>query len=110
MRKSTFLKFMQASRQFSPMMVMRFIVHLPNFFRLFSRLLKDPRVPIHLKLLCYGSIIYFFFPIDLIKDFPLIFLGYVDDVMLLILAFRKLVKDSPPEIVEEHVRAISENR
>ncbi|RJP26531.1 MAG: DUF1232 domain-containing protein [Candidatus Omnitrophota bacterium] len=108
LRANGFFKFMQLSQRFSPVSIFRFIIHLPNFFKLFSRLLHDSRVPFHLKLLCYASIVYFFLPIDLLRDFPFFFVGHIDDVMFLFLAFRKLVKDSPPEVVQEHVKAISE--
>ncbi len=109
-RSAAFLKLIRASRQFSPLNVIKFIVHIPSFFKLFSRLLHDPRVPFHLKFLCYASIVYFFLPIDLLRDFPFFFIGHIDDVMFLILAFRKLVKDSPEEVVMEHVQAISEGQ
>lgn len=89
------------------MTVLHFLVHLPNFARLFSRLLGDARVPIHLKLLCYGSLLYLISPIDILKDFAIFGLGYIDDVAFIFIAFRKLVQDSPPEVVREHVEAIS---
>ena len=102
-----FNRILQESKKFSPMTLLNFLVHLPNFIRLFSRLLGDPRVPFHLKAFCYGSLIYLISPIDLIKDFLLIGIGYVDDIAIIILAFRKLVQDSPPDVVREHVEAIS---
>ncbi len=103
-----FSKFMEASRRFSPMKVLTFIFHLPNFIRLFSRLLSDKRVPFHLKAFCYFAIAYFFMPFDLINDFPFFFIGRVDDIIILVWAFRKLVKESPPEVVNEHVQALSQ--
>lgn len=102
-----FSRFLEAARRFSPTTVLTFVFHLPNFIRLFSRLLGDPRVPYHLKLFCYFSIAYFFLPIDLVKDFPFLFMGRVDDIFFLVWSFRKLVKDSPPEVVQEHVDALS---
>ncbi len=104
-----FTRFLE-SAQITPASVIAFIIHIPNFIRLFSRLLNDPRVPYHLKFFCYFSIFYFFFPLDLIKDFLFFGMGYVDDVLLLFFAFRKLVRDSPPEVVREHVEAISQGR
>ncbi|HQH70687.1 MAG TPA: DUF1232 domain-containing protein [bacterium] len=104
-----FTRFLE-SAQITPASVIAFIIHIPNFIRLFSRLLNDPRVPYHLKFLCYGAILYFLFPLDLWRDFRMFGLGYVDDVLLLFFAFRKLVRDSPPEVVREHVEAISQGR
>ncbi|MEW6234633.1 MAG: DUF1232 domain-containing protein [Candidatus Omnitrophota bacterium] len=105
-----FSRFMETIGHFSPAAILTFIYHLPNFIRLFSRLLNDPRVPLHLKLFCYFAIAYFFLPFDLIKDFPSLLFGRVDDVVLLIWSFRKLVMDTPPEIVQEHVDALSARR
>lgn len=105
-----FKRFFDAAGKFSLPQIVSFVFHLPNFFRLFSRLLKDPRVPLHLRLLCYFSIFYLISPIDLIKDLPFFQIGYVDDAFLLIYSFRKLIKESPPDVVREHVLAISDGR
>lgn len=94
----------------TPTKVLAFLWHIPNFIKLCFRLLHDSRVPFHLRLICWGSILYFFFPIDLIRDFPRLLFGRVDDVLILVYAFRKLIMDSPKEIVYEHVKRISEGR
>lgn len=91
----------------NPLAILAFLYHLPNFIRLSIRLLKDPRVPFFLKFLCYAAIVYFFFPFDLIRDIPYLLIGRVDDLLFLFLAFRKLLRDSPPEVVQEHVLALS---
>ncbi len=105
-----FQRFFQAAGRFSLPQILSFVFHLPNFCRLFSRLLKDPRVPFHLKFLCYFSIFYLISPLDLIRDLPFFQIGYIDDAFLLIFSFRKLMKDSPPEVVREHVQAIADGR
>ena len=106
-----FNRFMQGLGRYSAGSVLTFAFHLPNLVRLSSRLLNDRRVPFHLKLLCYGAILYLLWPFDLIRDFMPYFLpGRIDDLVILFLAFRKLIKDSPQEVVEEHVRIISEKR
>ena len=51
---------------------MQFVAHLPNFLRLFWRLLKDPRVPVAPKLVLIVFLAYLVVPADLIPD---IFLG-----------------------------------
>lgn len=90
--------------------IMHFILHLPNFVKLFTRLLRDKRVPLYLKALCYGAIFYFFFPIDFIRDRAFFGMGYIDDITFLFLAFRALVTSSPPEVVREHVEAIAKRQ
>lgn len=105
-----FSRLLETAGRFSPTKVIAFLIHLPNFCRLFSRLLNDPRVPYRLKFFCYFAVLYFIFPIDLIKDLPRFQIGYIDDILILFFAFRKLVNDSPPEVVREHVEAISQGR
>ena len=94
---------METISHLSPTAILTFIYHLPNLVRLCFRLLNDPRVPFYLKLFCYGAILYFFVPYDLLPDFPAVYLGRVDDVLILYFAFNKLVNDSPPDVVAEHV-------
>lgn len=105
-----FSRWMAATGRFSLSKVLAFFFHLPNFLRLFSRLLADPRVPFHLKFFCYFAIAYFIFPIDILKDLPFFQIGYLDDILLLFFAFRKLVMDSPPKVVQEHVEWISQGK
>jgi uncharacterized membrane protein YkvA (DUF1232 family) len=79
--------------------------HLPQFARLYWRLLRDARVSIWPKALLAGGVLYFLSPIDLIPDFvPVI--GEVDDLVVLVLIFRLFVHLCPPEVVREHVRRI----
>ena len=112
MRSKSFSRspFLDAARSMDPRALLSLLFHLPNFIRLFVRLLGDPRVPYYLKLFVYAAILYCFFPFDLFRDFTFLGLGYVDDAVLLFFALRKLVRDSPPEVVQEHVEAISGHR
>lgn len=84
----------------------RIIHHIPNFIKLSLRLLKDKRVPFYLKLLVYGAIAYILSPFDLLPDFLVPFLGFFEDIIIAILCLIGLVKFSPPEVVEAHVKAI----
>jgi len=84
----------------------RIIFHIPNFIKLSQRLLKDRRVPFYLKLLVYGAIAYIISPYDLIPDFLVPFLGFFEDIIIGILCLAGLVKLSPPEVVDGHVKAI----
>ena len=84
---------------------LQFIRHLPQFARLYWRLLRDGRVSIWPKTLLAVGVLYVLSPIDLIPDVvPVI--GEVDDLVVLILLCRLFVYLCPPEVVREHVRRI----
>jgi len=62
---------------------------------------KDPRVPLHIKIIILLVIAYLLSPIDLIPDFiPVI--GYLDDFLLITLGIPILLKMVPKEIIDEH--------
>jgi len=74
---------------------------LPNFIRLLYGLITDPRVETLDKLLVGGAVAYVLIPEDIFPDFiPLI--GEVDDVFVLVLALRQLMKSAGREIMLEH--------
>ncbi len=77
------------------------VKELPNFVRLLYGLMTDPRVEILDKLLVGGAVAYVMIPESVFPDFiPLI--GEVDDVFVLVLALRQLMKSAGPEIMLEH--------
>jgi uncharacterized membrane protein YkvA (DUF1232 family) len=82
------------------------IVHLPNFIKLFLRLIKDPRVPALPKLLPLTMLGYLIVPTDILPDLVPA-LGQIDDAMVVILTLRLFLKLCPKQVVEEHVRAIA---
>jgi len=84
----------------------KIIFHIPNFIKLSTRLMKDKRVPLYLKVLVYGAILYVISPYDIIPDFLVPFLGYFEDIVIGILCLTSLVKLSPQEVVREHVKAV----
>lgn len=84
---------------------LRFLKNLPNFVRLYWRLLGDRRVSLWPKALLLLSFLYVLSPIDLIPD-VIPFIGEVDDLVLLIVACRLFIYLCPPEAVREHVRRI----
>lgn len=88
--------------------VVRMLLHLPNFIRLYSRLWRDPRVSLVPKTVLVAGIAYFIIPTDLLPDFPLIGLGHIDDIVVLIGALRLFVSLSPRSVVEEHVQLIDQ--
>ena len=84
---------------------LRFVRHLPQFVRLYWRLLHDRRVSIWPKALLVLSFLYVLSPVDLIPDF-IPFFGELDDLVVVIAVCRLFVYLCPREVVEEHVHRI----
>jgi len=84
---------------------MRFIRHLPNFIRMYWRLLWDRRVSIWPKTVLVLSFLYVLSPLDFIPDF-VPFVGGVDDLLVIIMACRFFIYLCPPEVLQEHVHQI----
>jgi uncharacterized membrane protein YkvA (DUF1232 family) len=77
--------------------VARFV---PDCAVLFSRLLRDPRLPRRHKLLVASLVPYLASPVDLIPDFlPVI--GQLDDAVLVAFVLRRVARANP-ELVREH--------
>jgi len=70
--------------------------------RLYLRLMGDVRVPLSAKLPMVAALLYLLFPMDLLNDFLLPLFGLSDDALLLWLAWRWLLRRSPPVVVAEH--------
>ncbi|HEX9155516.1 MAG TPA: DUF1232 domain-containing protein [Nitrospira sp.] len=82
------------------------LAHLPSFFKLFLRLVKDPRVNLAPKLVVLGVLAYLVLPTDLVPDF-IPGLGEVDDVIVLLAGLKLFLRLCPPEVVQEHVKSIA---
>ncbi|MBD3182326.1 DUF1232 domain-containing protein [Candidatus Poribacteria bacterium] len=102
---------------YTPLKLLKLIYHIPNFIRLFWRLLKDPRVPAYKKILpvtagiiCIGYII---FPFDFLPD-PYAFIGHLDDttvvLFIMVPSIWIFVKSCPKDLVKEHSHQISQRR
>ena len=74
---------------------------LPNVGRLLWRLARDRRVPLATKLLVAGTGLYLAVPFDIIPDWIPV-LGYLDDVILVGLVLRRLVRSVPADVLAEH--------
>ena len=74
---------------------------VPNLTRLFTGLVRDPRVPLRAKLVLGATAVYLAMPIDLIPDFVPI-AGQLDDAIIAAFALRYVVGTTPREIVAEH--------
>jgi uncharacterized membrane protein YkvA (DUF1232 family) len=95
--------------RFGPQRITQLISHLPNFLKLFWRLLNDRRVPLWPKLFLILVLAYVFAPIDLLPDF-VPGLGQIDDLVLIFLGLQGFVRLCPREVVREHVLAIAAGR
>jgi uncharacterized membrane protein YkvA (DUF1232 family) len=93
-----------------PTMPFRFLIHLPNFVKLYWRLLRDKRVPLFPKAILVLAIAYAISPIDLLSDFSLPIIGVLDDIALLTLAVRYFIPLCPRNVVDEHVKLIDEGK
>jgi len=96
-----------ALKRWGPLAIIRFVFHLPNLARLILRLLADSRVPFYLKLLPYGALAYVVLPIDLLPEVKLLFVGLLDDVVIVYFLLRKFLQLCPKEIVNEHLAKIT---
>jgi len=83
------------------------LVHLPSFFKLFSRLIKDPRVSLRAKLVVAGVLAYVVAPVDLLPDF-LIGLGQLDDLAVIFCGLKLFLHLCPVAVVQEHLQAIGQ--
>jgi uncharacterized membrane protein YkvA (DUF1232 family) len=82
------------------------LVHLPSFLKLFLRLVFDPRVTFVPKLVVLGVLAYVVLPTDLVPDF-IPGLGQADDIVVVLAGLKLFLRLCPPEVVQEHVKAIS---
>lgn len=90
--------------------MLRLLWHLPNFAKLYWRLFTDRRVPLRAKAVLVAAALYVLNPIDFLPDLLLPLLGVVDDLAVCIFAARWFIALCPPDVVQERVREISEQR
>jgi uncharacterized membrane protein YkvA (DUF1232 family) len=94
--------------------ILRFIYHLPNFVKLVWRLFRDPRVPVHKKILpsIAGMIClaYLVIPVDVLPDF-LSFIGHLDDLtviaLIMVPSIWVFVRTCPKDVVKDLSHKIS---
>ena len=90
--------------------VFRLIWHLPNFAKLYWRLFRDRRVPLRAKALLVAALLYVLDPVDLLPEFLFPFIGTLDDLVVVVLAARWFISLCPPDVVQERVRELSNER
>jgi len=79
-----------------------FFPELTLRIKLIIRLIADPRVSIFLKIIPIGTVIYWLVP-DLLP-------GPIDDAALMFLGGYLFVELCPPQVVEEHLKALTGNK
>jgi len=89
-----------------PLQLSRLVGYLPQFVRVFWRLMKDPRVPLLAKLVPVLALLLMVSPPAIELDLVPI-LGEIGWLVVGGVAFKILVWLSPPEIVREHVSRIA---
>lgn len=77
--------------------------------RLAARLLREPRVPLPVKVIPILALLYVIWPIDLVPDlFPVI--GQLDDLGIALLALEMFTKMCPAVVRSFHQEAILQRR
>lgn len=80
-----------------------------NQLKLIFRLLGDRRVSMLAKLIPIGAFAYLLMPADLAPNVVLPVIGMVDDAAILWLGTYIFTELCPPEVVEEHMKALAGN-
>jgi uncharacterized membrane protein YkvA (DUF1232 family) len=75
--------------------------------KLILRLVGDKRISPWLKLIPIAGLVYLISPIDLIPDIALPIIGELDDAAVLWITNYFFVELCPPEIVREHLKALT---
>lgn len=82
-----------------------FMRDFANRIKLIARLLGDNRVNFFLKILPVATIAYLIWPIDLVSVIPGI--AALDDIAIVSLGNYLFVELCPPNVVQEHMKAIT---
>lgn len=80
-----------------------------NQLKLIVRLMGDKRVSVLAKIIPLGAFAYLLFPADLAPNIALPVIGVLDDAAILWLGSYVFTELCPPEVVAEHVKALSAN-
>ncbi len=80
----------------------RYLLLAPDFFYLLCKLAFDKNVPTKSKALLFSTIAYYISPLDLLPEFIVGPLGFIDDVALGAFVLKKIINDTSPETVEKY--------
>jgi uncharacterized membrane protein YkvA (DUF1232 family) len=75
--------------------------------KLIVRLMADNRVNPFLKLLPVASLVYLFFPFDLVSVIPGV--SALDDLAIVSLGAYLFVEFCPPDVVQDHMKQLTSN-
>jgi len=75
-----------------------YLLALPDFFILLTRLAVDKRVTSSQKMFVGGIIAYVMLPIDIIPDF-IPFIGYIDDLVLVVYGLNLILNEVDKKII-----------
>ena len=88
-----------------PMQLSRLVMYLPQFVRVFYRLMRDERVPRLAKLVPWMGVLLIFTPPALELDMiPIV--GELDWLLVGYLTLKVFIWLCPPDVVREHVSQI----
>jgi uncharacterized membrane protein YkvA (DUF1232 family) len=79
-----------------------YLLLAPDLFVLLARLAKDGRVPLKSKSIALAAIVYFMTPLDIIPEFIMGPGGFIDDIVLAVMALNKMLVDIDENIIREH--------
>ena len=80
------------------------ILHLPirRKLRLALALVREPRIPLLVRVIPPALVVYLAMPLDVIPDFiPVV--GHLDDVLVLVIGIAVLLRFTPRAVLEEHL-------
>lgn len=99
-----------AARRESRRVDLRELVRLlPDLLRLVHRLARDPSLPRGARVRLGALLVYLAVPIDLVPDvIPVV--GYADDVVVVALVLRSVVRHAGAEAIERHWPGTDEGR
>ena len=93
-------------RLLPPLQMGRLVAFLPQFVRVFWRLMKDTRVPMLAKMVPALAFVLMLSPPAIELDFvPIV--GELDWILVAIIALKVFIWLSPPDVVREHVSRIA---
>ena len=82
--------------------VIPYLLLVPDIFVLLVRLIKDNRVSVKSKAILMVAILYFMAPIDIIPEMFFGPMGYIDDLVLAVMALNKIIGEVDESILREH--------
>jgi uncharacterized membrane protein YkvA (DUF1232 family) len=70
-------------------------------------LVREPRIPLSARLVIPAVLLYLVLPLDIIPDFiPVI--GALDDILVVLIGFRLLLRSVPEALLEEHLSRLEQ--